>query len=81
LISSKTEQLVVVRRPVGFTWIERPLSGAAGLMTDTSNAGVASAGIGCGGGGDSGTTHAVAGVARISTSGNVTPWANVPMIV
>jgi hypothetical protein len=78
-ISSRSEEFVVVRRPLGFTWIERPRSGAAGLMADTSNASVASAGIGRRGVTDPGIVFA--GVARVSTSGPSIACVNVPAII
>src|SRR4051794_23034302 len=79
---SATVVLVVVKRllPPRPTRIELPgASGRLGLMVATSKVGLASAGIRRGGGGGSGISHAVVGVARARFSGVVgPPWLHVP---
>ena len=57
------------------------MSGLAGLIVATSNAGLASAAISFGGGGGSGIVHAVSGVARANTRGDgAPPCDQVPVI-
>src|SRR5690348_466700 len=75
--------LVVVKRllPPLPTRMDLPgTSGLDGLIVATSNTRLAFAAIGVGGGGGAGIAQAVAGVARVSVSGEDAPCVYVPAI-